>query len=132
MCHNLIFPKFIRGSIMLSYAILAATHLKWAWNFLFRHPLLQKYELENGPQIGVIRYERTLGFEEAVECAVCLCKIEEGEEMRELRCDHLFHRDCLDRWLGHRHATCPLCRAFLAPRRRVGRGRRRRGGGDTI
>ncbi|KAF8399207.1 hypothetical protein HHK36_015072 [Tetracentron sinense] len=52
-----------------------------------------------------------------VECSVCLCKIEEGEEIKELRCDHLFHSVCLDRWLGYRNATCPLCRGSVAPPR---------------
>jgi hypothetical protein len=36
--------------------------------------------------------------EDAVECVFCLSCIEEGEEMRELKCRHLFHRSCLDRW----------------------------------
>ncbi|ONI31272.1 hypothetical protein PRUPE_1G303200 [Prunus persica] len=43
--------------------------------------------------------------------------IEEGDEVRELRCVHLFHRQCLDRWTGFQHATCPLCHSFLAPHR---------------
>ena len=46
---------------------------------------------------------------------VCLCKIGEGEEIRQLRCDHLFHRVCLDRWLGYKRLTCPLCRGSLFP-----------------
>uniref|UniRef100_A0A0E0LPY4 RING-type domain-containing protein n=1 Tax=Oryza punctata TaxID=4537 RepID=A0A0E0LPY4_ORYPU len=48
------------------------------------------------------------------ECVVCLSGIEEGDEVRELRCRHLFHRGCLDRWLSERPpATCPLCRCRL-------------------
>ncbi|PRQ31747.1 putative transcription factor C2H2 family [Rosa chinensis] len=49
------------------------------------------------------------------KCVVCLCKIEKGEEMRELRCAHLFHKACLDRWTGLNHVTCSLCRSSLAP-----------------
>ncbi|XP_062190092.1 E3 ubiquitin-protein ligase At1g63170-like [Phragmites australis] len=52
--------------------------------------------------------------EPAVECVFCLSGIEEGEEIRELRCRHLFHRGCLDRWLMARPlATCPLCRCRI-------------------
>ncbi|KAF0907588.1 hypothetical protein E2562_018395 [Oryza meyeriana var. granulata] len=48
------------------------------------------------------------------ECVVCLSGIEEGDEVRELRCRHLFHRGCLDQWLVARPpATCPLCRCRL-------------------
>ncbi|KAI5678740.1 hypothetical protein M9H77_09690 [Catharanthus roseus] len=66
-------------------------------------------------QIGVKRYELPLvaSSTEAAECSICLCKIEGGDEVRELRCHHLFHRVCLDRWLGFGRMTCPLCRNHL-------------------
>ncbi|RLN33969.1 hypothetical protein C2845_PM03G16890 [Panicum miliaceum] len=52
--------------------------------------------------------------EHAAECVFCLSGIEEGSEVRELECRHLFHRGCLDRWLLARPlATCPLCRCRL-------------------
>ncbi|KAJ1292506.1 hypothetical protein BS78_02G396600 [Paspalum vaginatum] len=68
--------------------------------------------------LPVARYRRKQ-VEEECRCVFCLSGIEEGEEIRELRCRHLFHRACLDRWLLARRpllATCPLCRArLLAP-----------------
>ncbi|XWS16765.1 hypothetical protein CRYUN_Cryun33cG0007100 [Craigia yunnanensis] len=59
------------------------------------------------------------GSIEVVECAICLCEIGEEEEVRELRCNHLFHKVCLDRWIGYLHSTCPICRSCLTPRRLV-------------
>ncbi|CAL5071063.1 unnamed protein product [Urochloa decumbens] len=50
--------------------------------------------------------------DEQEECVLCLSAIDEGSEVRELRCRHLFHRPCLDRWLLLA-ATCPLCRRRL-------------------
>lgn len=51
-----------------------------------------------------------------VDCVFCLSRIEEGDEVRELRCRHVFHRACLDAWLLIRpRATCPLCRDRLLP-----------------
>ncbi|PQM37735.1 hypothetical protein Pyn_22627 [Prunus yedoensis var. nudiflora] len=47
---------------------------------------------------------------EATECSVCLSEFEEGDKIRELKCKHTFHQDCLDRWLQQYWATCPLCR----------------------
>ncbi|TKW36625.1 hypothetical protein SEVIR_2G452200v4 [Setaria viridis] len=52
--------------------------------------------------------------QQAAECVFCLSVIEEGSEVREVKCRHLFHRCCLDRWLLARPlATCPLCRCRL-------------------
>lgn len=48
-----------------------------------------------------------------VECAVCLSKFEEGDEIRQLPCCHSFHKACLDKWLDHQQITCPLCRSCL-------------------
>ncbi|KAK9213085.1 hypothetical protein WN943_002472 [Citrus x changshan-huyou] len=48
-------------------------------------------------------------------CAVCLNHMEEDDLVRELRnCCHVFHRECIDRWVDYdHHKTCPLCRAPL-------------------
>ncbi|KAL1336679.1 hypothetical protein HN51_058485 [Arachis hypogaea] len=45
-----------------------------------------------------------------VECTLCLSEFMEGEKLRSLKCQHTFHRDCLDTWLKDYCATCPLCR----------------------
>ncbi|KAK3163499.1 hypothetical protein QOZ80_1AG0004500 [Eleusine coracana subsp. coracana] len=49
------------------------------------------------------------------ECAFCLSGVRDGDEVRELRCQHVFHRACLDAWLVRPRATCPLCRDRLLP-----------------
>ena len=46
-----------------------------------------------------------------LDCSVCLSEFQEGEEIHILpRCNHVFHKLCLSRWLDHEHTTCPLCR----------------------
>ncbi|KAF8749356.1 hypothetical protein HU200_012689 [Digitaria exilis] len=60
----------------------------------------------------VALYNKRSGGDE--ECVLCLSGMEEGSEVRDLNCCHLFHRDCLDRWLLLA-ATCPLCRCRLIP-----------------
>ncbi|EDQ87973.1 uncharacterized protein MONBRDRAFT_26652, partial [Monosiga brevicollis MX1] len=42
-------------------------------------------------------------------CAVCLDDLEPGVMIRQLPCQHLFHKDCIDPWL-EAHYTCPLCK----------------------
>ncbi|XP_059650546.1 uncharacterized protein LOC132296351 [Cornus florida] len=106
-------------TVILTLFIKTVNSFKSGWNFLFQQfNFRHKQWRNNGEDLNARRYEGK-GFEGAVECAVCLCKIEEGDEIRELRCVHLFHRVCLDRWVGFGHMTCPLCRGSLRPRRSV-------------
>lgn len=46
----------------------------------------------------------------------CLEDTQEGQVIRQLRCQHRFHQACIDPWL-QLHPTCPNCRAdvFAAP-----------------
>ncbi|KAF8027648.1 hypothetical protein BT93_E0529 [Corymbia citriodora subsp. variegata] len=49
-------------------------------------------------------------------CVVCLHDFEADDEIRRpLNCRHVFHRGCLDRWMGYVRKTCPLCRAPVVP-----------------
>ncbi|KAJ5439709.1 uncharacterized protein N7458_010707 [Penicillium daleae] len=61
-----------------------------------------------------------MGLSEAVDgqfvCAVCLEQVNRSEEIRELRCLHVFHRECLEKWFLGDHFNCPLChRAYFVP-----------------
>ncbi|KAE8732119.1 E3 ubiquitin-protein ligase RHA2A [Hibiscus syriacus] len=47
------------------------------------------------------------------DCIVCLCGLRDGEQVRELDCCHVFHKDCFDGWLDHLNFNCPLCRSPL-------------------
>ncbi|KAL6593882.1 hypothetical protein ACP70R_048783 [Stipagrostis hirtigluma subsp. patula] len=47
----------------------------------------------------------------AVECAVCLAEMKDGERVRLLPgCGHRFHVECIDRWFSA-NSMCPICRA---------------------
>ncbi|MFH4980362.1 hypothetical protein AB6A40_007071 [Gnathostoma spinigerum] len=46
---------------------------------------------------------------EQERCTVCLMNFETDEQVRSLRCAHLFHVGCIDRWLVY-NKKCPVCR----------------------
>lgn len=55
--------------------------------------------------------ERAISAEDAV-CCICLSKFSNNEDLRELPCAHVFHMECVDKWLKI-NALCPLCKAEL-------------------
>ncbi|KAG2388785.1 hypothetical protein C9374_000224 [Naegleria lovaniensis] len=46
------------------------------------------------------------------DCAVCQDQIKEEEDVTELPCGHIYHKDCVVPWL-QRHANCPICRSEI-------------------
>lgn len=45
------------------------------------------------------------------ECTICLLDYTE-ETKKTTECSHIFHRECLDKWLETNN-SCPLCRTLL-------------------
>lgn len=109
--------SMIQHLSILKNILFIAYQLKSTWDFLLYRSFYSNrihspeiFSLEE--ESGVMYYEKD---EEISECSICLCKIEEGDEVRILKCDHLFHFHCLDRWLAHGRSTCPLCRTHVPP-----------------
>lgn len=43
-------------------------------------------------------------------CSICLCDMEKDDEYYEIKCNHYFHKDCLDTWITDYSYICPVCR----------------------
>lgn len=64
-------------------------------------PYLSMHVLEDGEDGGEM-------------CSICLVEFDKREVVSRLsRCGHVFHQECIDRWIDCNHFTCPLCRTFL-------------------
>jgi hypothetical protein len=47
---------------------------------------------------------------------VCLDQVLRDQEIRELKCLHVFHKECLEKWYLKNHYNCPLChRPYYVP-----------------
>ncbi|KAG4389331.1 hypothetical protein GLYMA_06G073100v4 [Glycine max] len=67
---------------------------------------------EGGVVASGTEKERMISGEDAA-CCICLAKYENNDELRELLCSHLFHKDCVDKWLKI-NALCPLCKSEVS------------------
>ncbi|XP_040271945.1 E3 ubiquitin-protein ligase ZNRF3 isoform X2 [Bufo bufo] len=63
----------------------------------------------------------TLSSSSTSDCAICLEKYIDGEELRVIPCTHRFHKRCVDPWLLQNH-TCPHCRHNIIEQKKGGHG----------
>ncbi|XP_026395898.1 RING-H2 finger protein ATL11-like [Papaver somniferum] len=61
----------------------------------------------------VFKHPDVKNTENVLECAVCLSTFEDGDMLRLLPCNHVFHTGCVDRWIVSESSTCPVCRRDL-------------------
>jgi len=46
---------------------------------------------------------------EGSSCSVCMCDFEPDESVKVLPCKHLFHKECIAKWLSECNTSCPNC-----------------------
>ncbi|CAL1391846.1 unnamed protein product [Linum trigynum] len=112
------------GKVVRSIRLVLA-YLKWGWELLFHlsffhhrhHSYSYSYYPHDSHESNDVVSATAEDLRQSSECAVCLSKVEQGDEIRELPCRHVFHKVCLDRWcqssFTRRQPTCPLCRRSL-------------------
>lgn len=51
--------------------------------------------------------------DEEIECSICRMEMEKEDEYFNIECKHMFHKECLEKWLTECNYTCPVCRIEL-------------------
>ncbi|KAJ2491177.1 hypothetical protein IWW37_002528 [Coemansia sp. RSA 2050] len=54
-------------------------------------------------------------LQRSADCGICMEEYKPEEYAVELPCKHVYHKDCIDHWLGM-NGTCPICRAAIETR----------------
>ena len=44
------------------------------------------------------------------ECNICLEKFEKDHVLVHTKCNHLYHKDCIIKWLKEYSVKCPICK----------------------
>ena len=80
--------------------------------FLIRlHPIDQSlsHRRKQNKRSKLIEALRTVtSAPEDEDCPICLMEYG-GSEVKEMPCKHMYHKDCIHKWLGV-NAKCPVCR----------------------
>ncbi|KAI5779239.1 hypothetical protein EDC01DRAFT_671232 [Geopyxis carbonaria] len=73
-------------------------------------PPAPKETIESLPKIKVTEEM----VNDGTDCAVCKDDLELGTEVTKLPCKHVYHFECVSKWLEV-HDTCPICRHSVTP-----------------
>ncbi|XP_039035324.1 RING-H2 finger protein ATL18-like [Hibiscus syriacus] len=56
------------------------------------------------------------GGDDNEACSICLAELGKEDVVSQIqKCGHVFHMNCIEKWMERDHFTCPLCRSFLFP-----------------
>ncbi|CAD5209746.1 unnamed protein product [Bursaphelenchus xylophilus] len=71
---------------------------------------LSKAEIKRLPMTNVTQ----IHVDNGTQCTTCMDTFDLGQEVAQLDCKHIYHKDCLVPWL-ERQKTCPICRQPIDP-----------------
>lgn len=63
-------------------------------------------------KIPTKKYQKTDKYD---TCPICLNEYEEGVKIRILPCEHVYHIECIDKWLLRNNRLCPVCKRRVIP-----------------
>jgi hypothetical protein len=66
--------------------------------------ILDEEEFEN---LERIKYDKS---NKSLECLICLDTFEDEEKFITIKCNHIFHCNCIKSWLCEESNKCPVCR----------------------
>lgn len=110
-----------RGILEVANEIWLEHHIEDYRNFVERQSRMREFiersMEESAPAPKVATEDEIFSLETGVytskdpsiSCGVCLSDIEERENFTKTKCSHLFHKECIEKWLKM-NVRCPVCR----------------------
>lgn len=75
---------------------------------------LINYSMKTSKSLPEGRFEDMEGCEEVEMCSICLVDFQNQDTVSQVsRCMHVFHAECIHKWIQRDEFTCPLCRSGL-------------------
>ncbi|KAL1567765.1 hypothetical protein AAHA92_03209 [Salvia divinorum] len=107
-----------------SYVLILSTCIFQIWQTIIRlcnflvDPHRQPQSCESGHDweldLPVTLFQELELSEDEEMCSICLVEFEGEDSVTKLpKCGHLFHGECIEKWLDKCQFSCPLCRSSL-------------------
>ena len=84
-----------------------------SWENILRNSFIQRNPYKKVTTDAAIENIKKVKFNnsfEQKECPITMMEFEEGEEISELPCKHVFNTQAINRWLKEENYKCPVCR----------------------
>lgn len=72
-----------------------------------------KYVLSDEGREQINYRKFNIETDEIKKCPIMIYNFEDGEEIAELPCKHIFNKEAIENWLDNEDASCPVCRKKL-------------------
>ena len=72
-----------------------------------------KHVLSDEGKEQIVHRKYNSNTDEVKTCPIMFTDFEDGEEVAELPCKHIFDKDAIEKWLKEEDASCPVCRKKL-------------------
>ena len=68
----------------------------------------------NDAQFNEIETISVESIGENKDCFVCIEPFEENDRIKKLKCSHIYHEECIKKWLCEESNKCPVCRVVVS------------------
>lgn len=101
MCTYILFSIVSKDVFIVIFCMLYIMGFIWVCQEF--NDYLKKQKIKNK---GLDSDDIIIQIDETIECCICYEPIIEG---KKLNCEHIYHKECIDKWLIEKR-ICPYCR----------------------
>ena len=80
--------------------------------FIFHKKKIDEKKIQDKKEYIINKYSFINKSNNLDECIICLEEMKENDNLTLLKCSHIYHGKCIEKWL-ERKSICPLCDTLI-------------------
>lgn len=109
----LIIETFLTIAWVLDYYFGLGNNLASYLRLRCRFRIYPSCDLSDQVQLTEVVFKKTEQPVSNISCSICLDDYAESEKVIQLSCLHLFHKQCIKKWIDQIKVECPNCRTIM-------------------